>query len=467
MTNWKTKYLEMKLKYINKQKILGGMFPMYGVPMDGVPMDGVPMDGVPMDVDKPQQPNQQPQQYQQQPQQYQQQPQQYQQQPQMQQQQPQMQQQYQQQQYQQQPQMQQQYQQQQYQQQPQMQNRVGEPLAEPERDQIVNYSMDNGLLSVFEHSLNTSNLITSLVNLATKNNKVSKVQRLINIFINKQGDLFYSSNEFRKLQRTFSDKRVGNISQQETAAPIIMNPLNAHLKDLLVLHIQEILIKSQILKHELFTHEKENDCPYVMIAIDVYVNRSYGNLGFHHDSTTLFPSKFVWLSYENTEIMPGPEIISRSNFNKQTQDQLDLEYIRPGIPINGTILFNDRKIYHSTPSCKKLQGNIIDHDNLYHVDRQCLAGRGMNFSQARRTNLATTGEGTYYRHLWDESNITTLRNFIRGWIIPISQSSPLFSDLQNIISMDLKVNFFNPNNPEHLHTTSVSSEEMDQIFHFG
>jgi len=293
------------------------------------------------------------------------------------------------------------------------------------------YSVNNGLLSVFQHESNTMDFINELVNIEERNNEYwqargvgdSRVVRIINIYIRNDGALFYSNDDFVDLLKSPSDQqllptdpsrsnkgRVG-FSQQKTAAGKIMGEPNR--KRMLLTHIQEIFRESQITHADLFSN-----CNYVMVTIDIYLNRLYSQIGFHHDSTTAFPSKFVWLSYRNEIPTPGPEIIFCSNLKEQFRNQT-CKYLRPSIPRHGTIVFADELVYHSTP-----YGTLIPFSNhmpgdhklrrqhealLQHTTRDRF-GMSMDFENIQP-------EGT--RKSWLQTP-TTPRSFIRGWVIPIT-----------------------------------------------
>jgi len=337
-----------------------------------------------------------------------------------------------------------------------------------------NYSINNGLLSVFQHETNTIDLINELVRIESGNNEYyrslnagdSRVVRLINIYISNDGQLFYSADDFADLLRTPSDQQLlptddsrnlgrKGFSQQKTAAPYIMSDHN--LKRMLLTHIQEIIRESQINHADLFSN-----CTHVMVTIDIYLNRLYSQSGFHHDSTGAFPSKFVWLSYQNETATPGPEIMFCSD--SQLQEQFKnhtCKYFRPGIPKHGTIVFADELVYHSTPFGTLIpRTHNLAFSGEHKIRSKHLENLGMQMDGMHMDFENIQPQGT--RTSWSQTP-STPRSFIRGWIIPITSEHIEKLRLMKSEGLEtVRINFHDT--PR---TTSLTSYELDKIAFLG
>ena len=214
----------------------------------------------------------------------------------------------------------------------------------------TNYTIGSGILSVFEQTTRSKDLIDNLFKFISNNYKIDTTStlRIMNIIINKERDIFITKPKNpgqvpQGLKRTLSDIFVDSFNYTSITEDLLteINPND------IFHYIQDIITNSQIKKDILF-----NGTDHVMITLDVYVNRSFKISGLHHDSTSYYKSKYVFLSYQNEQPIPGPEIVLCSDISWQNSN---CQYFRPQIPSNGTVFFDDEKLYHATPNRTNIQ----------------------------------------------------------------------------------------------------------------
>jgi hypothetical protein len=307
-----------------------------------------------------------------------------------------------------------------------------------------NFTTNNSLLSVFNSepiSIFRNWLIDSVRKMT---NLQSGVLRLFNVVLHKNNDnsmdvSLKKSMENPNLQRTPSDHVVYNISQvsesyfnQLTTNQDRFNEFRILLQNYLI----ELISKSHLDINELFSDINGNSVELVEISFDVYLNRSSDFAAkFHQDRTSQFKSKFVSLSFENTEIIPGPEIVLRTDMAAGilAPQTLNCKYFRPGIPNNGTILFRDDLLFHASPYNTFLE-NIDINDPVLNLTNplsqdprilQCAYEQGLGnctniqFIQKYPTqSLRSCTNPSPYRHTWVEDITRPRRNFIRVWLMP-------------------------------------------------
>jgi hypothetical protein len=210
--------------------------------------------------------------------------------------------------------------------------------------------------------------------------------------------------------------------------------LNEEKKRELIIHLQNYLIdflsKSHITIDDLFSDTQDNTVEAVEISFDVYLDRkaSYG-AKFHQDATSQFKSKFVSLSYDNENLMPGPEIFLKSDRSIRSTT-LVCDYFRPGIPKNGTIVFRDDKLFHASPY-KSLLENIPSQDSLHNIDdihQSADVALSPRFQDCRRIEFKSKFPNVS-RHEW-ELVPDKVRSFIRVWVMPQTDMTEL-RDVQN------------------------------------
>lgn len=157
----------------------------------------------------------------------------------------------------------------------------------------------------------------------------------------------------------------------------------------------EIIKETNLLGTILKTIEKGDK---MAVLFDFYYNRT-GNVGFHKDKF-YFESLYVTLTYENNNIMLGPDIIAYpNNPSLRASPYEELEVFRPLIPSYGRIGFNDVLFSHSSPF-----------DTLPNKITVCKDFLNLEPYLCQEVTL----KASPYR-LKDNTKDTTMRTFIRTW----------------------------------------------------
>lgn len=186
----------------------------------------------------------------------------------------------------------------------------------------------------------------------------------------------------------------------------------------------EIIKECNLLGAILKTIEKGDK---MVMLFDFYYNRT-GSIHFHKDKF-YFESLYVTLTYENDNIMLGPDIIAYPN-NPQLRARPDeeLEVFRPLLPPYGRIGFNDMLFSHSSPFDKLPEKVTVCKEFIQLEPYLC---------------QEVTLKASPYRM---QGHDTTTRTFIRSWfqIVPSNKVIRAFEIKTERLSLQEFINKLSP-----------------------